>query len=56
VPIFESMFYEDWLTMKKRQTRREQEPDYFTNNARMIEAKKRKAKSPPKVKKASSPR
>jgi len=56
VPIFESMFYEDWLTMKKRQTRREQEPDYFTNNARMIEAKKRKSKSPPKVKKASSPR
>jgi hypothetical protein len=41
VPIFESMFYDEWLTMKKRQTRREQEPDYFTKNTRMIEAKRK---------------
>lgn len=41
VPIFESMFYDEWLTMKKRQTRREQEPDYFTNNERMIESKRK---------------
>jgi ribonuclease Z len=41
VPIFESMFYDEWLTMKKRQTRREQEPDYFTNNTRMIESKRK---------------
>jgi hypothetical protein len=27
--------------MKKRQTRREQEPDYFTKNTRMIEAKRK---------------
>jgi len=41
VPIFESMFYDEWLTMKKRQTRREQEPDYFTKNTRMIESKRK---------------
>jgi hypothetical protein len=41
VPIFESMFYDEWLTMKKKQTRREQEPDYFTNNTRMIESKRK---------------
>ena len=41
VPVFESMFYEEWLTMKKRQTRREQEPDYFANNTRMIESKRK---------------
>ncbi len=41
VPIFESMFYDDWLTMKKKQTRREQEPDYFANNTRMIESKRK---------------
>ena len=41
VPIFESMFYEEWLMMKKRQTRREQEPDYFTTNARMMESKRK---------------
>jgi ribonuclease Z len=41
VPIFESMFYEEWLNMKKRQTRREQEPDYFTKNTRMIESKRK---------------
>jgi ribonuclease Z len=42
VPVFESMFYDEWLTMKKRQTRREQEPDYFTNNSRMIESKRKR--------------
>ena len=41
VPIFESMFYEEWLMMKKRQTRREQEPNYFTTNARMMESKRK---------------
>ena len=41
VPIFESLFYDEWLTMKKKQIRREQEPDYFTNNTRMIESKRR---------------
>ncbi|CAF1230165.1 unnamed protein product, partial [Rotaria sordida] len=41
VPIFESMFYDEWLIMKKKQTRREQEPDYFTKNARMIESKRK---------------
>lgn len=41
VPVFESMFYEEWLQMKKRQTRREQDPDYFANNARMIESKRK---------------
>jgi ribonuclease Z len=41
VPIFESMFYDEWLSMKKKQTRREQEPDYFTNNTRMIESKRK---------------
>jgi ribonuclease Z len=41
VPVFESMFYDEWLTMKRRQTRREQEPDYFTNNTRMIESKRK---------------
>ncbi|CAF0819832.1 unnamed protein product [Adineta ricciae] len=41
VPIFESMFYEEWLTLKKRQTRREQEPDYFAKNTRMIESKRK---------------
>ena len=35
------MFYEEWLNMKKRQTRREQEPDYFTTNTRMIESKRK---------------
>lgn len=41
VPIFESMFYDEWLTMKRRQTRREQEPDYFAKNTRMIESKQK---------------
>ncbi|CAF3990875.1 unnamed protein product, partial [Rotaria magnacalcarata] len=41
VPIFESMFYEEWLNMKRKQTRREQEPDYFTKNTRMIESKRK---------------
>ena len=41
VPIFESMFYEECLNMKKRQTRRDQEPDYFNKNARMIESKQK---------------
>ncbi|CAF3464566.1 unnamed protein product [Rotaria sp. Silwood1] len=41
VPIFESMFYDEWLNMKKKQTRREQEPDYFTKNTRMIESKRK---------------
>jgi ribonuclease Z len=41
VPIFESMFYDEWLTMKRRQTRREREPDYFTKNTRMIESKRK---------------
>ncbi len=41
VPIFESMFYDEWLNMKKRQTRRDQEPDYFTKNTRMIESKRK---------------
>ncbi|UJR08657.1 hypothetical protein I4U23_012916 [Adineta vaga] len=41
VPIFESMFYDEWLILKKRQTRREQEPDYFAKNTRMIESKRK---------------
>ncbi len=41
VPIFESMFYDEWLNMKKKQTRRDQEPDYFTKNTRMIESKRK---------------
>lgn len=41
VPIFESMFYDEWLTMKKKQTRRELEPDYFSKNTRMIESKRK---------------
>ncbi|CAF4287603.1 unnamed protein product, partial [Adineta steineri] len=41
VPVFESMFYDEWLNMKKRQTRREQEPDYFAKNTRMIESKRK---------------
>ena len=41
VPIFESMFYEQCLNMKKRQTRRDQEPDYFNKNTRMIESKQK---------------
>ncbi|CAF4280380.1 unnamed protein product, partial [Rotaria sordida] len=41
VPIFESMFYDEWLIMKKKQTRREQELDYFTKNTRMIESKRK---------------
>ena len=41
VSVFESMFYDEWLSMKKKQTRREQEPDYFTTNARMIESKRK---------------
>jgi hypothetical protein len=35
------MFYDEWLNMKKRQTRRDQEPDYFTKNTRMIESKRK---------------
>ncbi|CAF3759123.1 unnamed protein product [Rotaria socialis] len=41
VPIFESMFYDEWLSMKKKQTRRDQEPDYFTKNTRMMESKRK---------------
>lgn len=41
VKVFESMFYEEWLMMKKRQTRREVEPDYLENNTRMIESKRK---------------
>ncbi|CAF2643244.1 unnamed protein product [Rotaria sp. Silwood2] len=41
VPIFESMFYDEWLSMKRKQTRREQEPDYFSKNTRMIESKRK---------------
>lgn len=41
VPIFESMFYEEWLMMKRKQTRRELEPDYFQKNARMMESKRK---------------